>query len=141
MTSGDIILVDAPRQIRSTPTQNLILLLKQAAELFQCPQLGRLSCCKAGSGFLTFGDRNPVLQRRAQRPETIRNLRRRRLNPKPCQEAWETLPDWSVREGFLGVPEEIWLRGQRVIGNGAIRLIFAGWLPQDDVFGWSVSLV
>jgi len=31
--------------------------------------------------------------------------------------------------------------GQRVNGDGAVRLICAGWLPQDEVFGWRLPLV
>jgi hypothetical protein len=27
----------------------------------------------------------------------------------------------------------------RVRRGGAVRLIFAGWLPQDGLFGWSAS--
>ena len=30
---------------------------------------------------------------------------------------------------------------QRVIGDGAVTLICAGWLPQEDVFGWRLPLV
>ena len=29
---------------------------------------------------------------------------------------------------------------ERVVGDAAVRLIFAGWLPQDGLFGWSVAL-
>ena len=27
------------------------------------------------------------------------------------------------------------------LATGAVRLIFAGWLPQDDLFGWRLPLV
>lgn len=29
--------------------------------------------------------------------------------------------------------------GWRVFYDGAVRLIYAGWLPQDEVFGWRVT--
>ncbi len=30
-------------------------------------------------------------------------------------------------------------RSRACLGDGAGRLIFAGWIPQDELFGWSVS--
>jgi hypothetical protein len=41
--------VDVPRQISSSPAQNLILLLQQAVALLQLPHLGRLGRCRASS--------------------------------------------------------------------------------------------
>ncbi len=33
-------------------------------------------------------------------------------------------------------------RGRRAChGDARVRLIFAGWLPQDGLFGWSAPLV
>jgi len=30
---------------------------------------------------------------------------------------------------------------ERVFGDARVRLIFAGWLPQDGLFGWKRPLV
>lgn len=35
-------------------------------------------------------------------------------------------PGLAVRERIIWVPAVIWLRGQLVMGDGAVRLIFAG---------------
>lgn len=42
---------------------------------------------------------------------------------------------------FFVAREEALVCGQRVVGDCAVILICAGWLPQDEVFGWRLPLV
>ena len=56
--------------------------------------------------------------------------------------------DLSEHLGRLAAAENRtkWVGGRPVVaacvsGRRAVRLIFAGWLPQDGLFGWSAPLV
>src|SRR5664279_4093961 len=50
----------------------------------------------------------------------------------------EAAPGWLLGRRFVG-PDQVDELACVSVRDGAVRLIFAGWLPQDGLFGWSAS--
>ena len=50
----------------------------------------------------------------------------------------EAAPGWLLGRRFAW-PDQVDELACVSVRDGAVRLIFAGWLPQDGLFGWSAS--